>query len=187
MEKNKTVKQKDSNKKEQTKQKISEEALWNFNNYILLKDYYDRTISRISARCIRMGNIAIEDYPHYSYILDVLEEITDTGEFIVKNPELKDMIESKIKGGMAALKKNLQEFKDELEKNKAPDLGGVNKDELNKFKNMFGEDPTKGAGMNADDIVDKLMKGHKKKKLVKKVKVVKQNAEMKRPIPVSEA
>ena len=53
---------------------VSKEALWYFNNYILLKDYYNRTISRIAARCIRKGNIAIEEYPFYGYILDVLEE-----------------------------------------------------------------------------------------------------------------
>mgnify|MGYP001535374820 CR=1 FL=1 len=35
--------------------------LWYVDNYILLKDYYDRTISRIAARCVRKGNIAIED------------------------------------------------------------------------------------------------------------------------------
>ena len=39
--------------------------LWYVDNYILLKDYYDRTISRIAARCVRKGNIAIEDYPFF--------------------------------------------------------------------------------------------------------------------------
>ena len=56
--------------------------LWYVDNYILLKDYYDRTISRIAARCVRKGNIAIEDYPFFGYILDVLEEISETGEYI---------------------------------------------------------------------------------------------------------
>ena len=55
--------------------------LWYVDNYILLKDYYDRTISRIAARCVRKGNIAIEDYPFFGYILDVLEEISETGEY----------------------------------------------------------------------------------------------------------
>lgn len=41
----------------------SKESLWYLDNYILLKDYYDRTISRIAARCVRMGNIAMEEYP----------------------------------------------------------------------------------------------------------------------------
>lgn len=37
--------------------------LWYVDNYVLLKDYYDRTISRIAARCVRSGNIALEEYP----------------------------------------------------------------------------------------------------------------------------
>ena len=43
--------------------------LWYVDNYILLKDYYDRTISRVAARCVRKGNIAMEEYEHYGYIL----------------------------------------------------------------------------------------------------------------------
>ena len=45
---------------------VSKETLWYVDNYIVLLDYYDRTISRIAARCVRMGNIAIEEYPFYS-------------------------------------------------------------------------------------------------------------------------
>ena len=55
---------------------VSKESLWFVDNYIVLIDYYDRTISRIAARCIRSGNIALEEYRYYSYVLDVLEEIT---------------------------------------------------------------------------------------------------------------
>ena len=39
---------------------VDKETLWVLDNYILLKDYLDRTISRIAARCIRQGNIAME-------------------------------------------------------------------------------------------------------------------------------
>ena len=53
--------------------KISNELLWYVDNYIVLIDYYDRTISRIAARCVRKGNIALEEYKFYPYILDVLE------------------------------------------------------------------------------------------------------------------
>ena len=67
---------------------VSNDILWYLNNYILLKDYLDRTISRIAARCVRKGNIAIEEYPFYAYILDVLEEITEDGDFILAHPEL---------------------------------------------------------------------------------------------------
>ena len=62
---------------------VSQDTMWYLNNYILLRDYLDRTIARIAARCVRSGNIAMEEYPFYGYILDVLEEICDTGDFIV--------------------------------------------------------------------------------------------------------
>ena len=123
---------------------VSKKTLWYLDNYILLRDYYDRTISRIAARCIRMGNIAIEEYPHYSYILDVLEEISETGHFILKHRELYPYVDRKIKGGVEALKRNLQEYEIELRKNSSPD--------------SVKEDPTLGAGMNMDDLMDKLMK-----------------------------
>ena len=89
---------------------VSKETLWYLDNYIVLRDYYDRTISRIAARCVRMGNIAMEEYPFYRYILDVLEEISETGEFILEHKELYPYVEKKIAGGVEALKKNLQAF-----------------------------------------------------------------------------
>ena len=58
---------------------ITKESLWYIDNYVLIRDYYDRTVSRIAARCIRQGNIAVEDYPFYTYIIDVLEELCETG------------------------------------------------------------------------------------------------------------
>ena len=68
---------------------VDKKLLWYVDNYVLLKDYYDRTISRIAARCIRKGNIAIEEYPFYGYILDVLEEISETGDLILSHKELQ--------------------------------------------------------------------------------------------------
>ena len=88
----------------------SKESLWYLDNYILLKDYYDRTISRIAARCVRMGNIAMEEYKFYGYILDVLEEISETGDYILEHKELYPYVEKKIAGGVEALKKNLAEY-----------------------------------------------------------------------------
>ena len=67
---------------------VTKEDLWYVDNYLVLRDYYDRTISRIAARCVRMGNIAMEEYPFYSYILDVLEEICDTGNYILSRKQL---------------------------------------------------------------------------------------------------
>ena len=136
---------------------------WYVDNYVLLKEYYDMTISRIAARCVRSGNIAMEEYKHYAYILDVLEEISETGEYIVSHPDLYDYVDKKISGGINALKKNLQEFKTELEHNASPDMIKQDKDELNKMKEALGEidkseDPTVGAGMSMDEVVEKLMK-----------------------------
>lgn len=135
---------------------------WYVDNYILLKDYYDRTISRIAARCVRKGNIAMEEYPFYGYILDVLEEISETGDFVVSHPALHPYLEKKMAGGLGALKKSLAEFKTELQNNASPDMIKQDKDELNKIKAALGTmdksvDPTVGAGMSMDQVVEKLM------------------------------
>ncbi|MCQ2740720.1 MAG: hypothetical protein MJ210_01195 [Alphaproteobacteria bacterium] len=136
--------------------------VWYVDNYVLLKEYYDMTISRIAARCVRSGNIAIEEYKHYAYILDVLEEISETGEYILSHPNLYGYVDKKIPGGVNALKKNLNEFKSELEHNASPDMIKQDKNELNKMKEALGEmdkasDPTAGAGMSMDEVVNKLM------------------------------
>lgn len=140
----------------------SGEKLWYVDNYILLKDYYDRTISRVSARCVRMGNLPIEDYEHYGYILDVLEEISDTGTYIVEHPELHDYVEKKIAGGMGNLRKTLKEFKTELRNNATPEMIKPDKNELDKMKEALkvedkAVDPTVGAGMSMDEVINKLM------------------------------
>ena len=119
---------------------VSKESLWYVDNYIVLLNYYDRTISRIAARCVRMGNIAIEEYKFYPYILDVLEEICDTGNYILEHEELYPYVEKKIAGGVEALKKNLALYQQELTNNQSPAV-----------------DPTAGAGMNIDDLMNKLM------------------------------
>lgn len=135
---------------------------WYVDNYLLLKDYYDMTISRIAARCVRSGNIALEEYKHYSYVLDVLEEISETGEYIITHPDLYGYVDKKMAGGINALKKNLAEFKSELEHNASPEMIKQDKNELNKMKAALGEmdkseDPTRGAGMSMDEVVNKLM------------------------------
>ena len=126
--------------------------LWYVDNYILLKDYYDRTISRIAARCVRKGNIAIEDYPFFGYILDVLEEISETGEYILQHRELYPYVERKIAGGLNGLKKTLIEYQNELKSNSTPDMIKEDAREVEKMKQALGDvdksaDPTVGAGM----------------------------------------
>ena len=104
--------------------------IWYVDNYILLKEYYDMTISRVAARCVRSGNIAIEEYKHYPYILDVLEEISETGDYILSHPNLHEYVERKISGGLNSLKTNLREFKYELEHNASPEMVKQDKNEL---------------------------------------------------------
>ena len=153
----------------------SKESLWYVDNYILLKDYYDRTISRIAARCVRMGNIAMEEYPFYGYILDVLEEISDTGDYILQHKELYPYVEKKIAGGINELKKTLSEYQEELRRNSSPDMIKEDESEIEKMKEALGavtsvaDDPTVGAGMNMDQLMDKLLAEDQAKKTIKKV------------------
>ena len=72
---------------ENSEVQVTKESLWYIDNYVLIRDYYDRTVSRIAARCIRKGNIAVEDYPFYSYIIDVLDELCETGNYIISHKE----------------------------------------------------------------------------------------------------
>ena len=136
---------------------------WYVDNYVLLRDYYDRTISRIAARCIRNGNNPIEDYPFYGYILDVLEEISETGDYIIEHKELHNYANTKIKGGMNELSKSLREYKEELQKNSSPDMIKNDAKEVEKMKNLLNSndksvDPTVGAGMGMEQLMEKLLK-----------------------------
>ena len=143
---------------------VTKESLWYIDNYILIRDYYDRTVSRIAARCIRKGNIAVEDYPFYPYIVDVLEELCETGDYILEHKELHPYVEKKIKGGVQALKENLSLYKEECERNSTVEMNAKKdadlseaQDVFSNFKNQAEEDPTRGAGQSIDDVVAKLM------------------------------
>ncbi len=141
---------------------VSKESLWYVDNYIVLIDYYDRTISRIAARCIRMGNIAMEEYPFYPYILDVLEEICDTGNYVLEHQELYPYVEKRIAGGIEALRKNLSLYQQELTNNQTPEMLRTDPNEAKKLNEVMSNfdkatDPTVGAGMNIDDLMNKLM------------------------------
>ena len=144
---------------------VTKESLWYIDNYVLIRDYYDRTVSRIAARCIRKGNIAVEDYPFYPYIIDVLDELCETGDYIISHKELHPYVEKKIKGGVQALIDNLSLYKQELERNASVEMTAKKDvEELNTVKDdIFGgftnqaNDPTSGAGQSIDDVVAKLM------------------------------
>ena len=60
----------------------------------------------------------------------MLEEISETGDYIVAHQELYPYVEKKIAGGIGALKKNLNEFKTELKNNASPEMIKQDKDEL---------------------------------------------------------
>lgn len=136
--------------------------VWFVDNYILLKDYYDRTISRIAARCVRKGNIALEDYPFYGYILDVLEEISETGDYIIRHKDLYPYVEKKVAGGMNGFRKTLDEYKEELRRNSTPDMIKSDAREVEKMKKVLevpdkADDPTAGAGMGMEQLMEKLL------------------------------
>lgn len=142
---------------------LTKESLWYIDNYILIRDYYDRTVSRIAARCIRKGNIAIEDYPFYGYVVDVLEELCETGDYILNHKELHPYVEKKIKGGVQALEKNLSLYKEECEKNSTKEMNVAKDADLSAAKDAFSgfikqeDDPTRGAGQSIDEVVAKLV------------------------------
>lgn len=141
---------------------VTEDDLWLIDNYIVLIDYYDRTISRIAARCVRQGNIALEEYKFYPYVLDVLEEICDTGEAIMNNKALYPYVERRIAGGVEALQNNLAIFQSELTNNQSPDMLKTDPNETQKLNEAMSNfdkavDPTVGAGMNIDELMQKLM------------------------------
>ena len=141
----------------------TKESLWYIDNYVLIRDYYDRTVSRIAARCIRKGNIDVEDYPFFPYIIDVLEELCETGDYIIEHKELHPYVEKKIKGGIEALRNNLNLYKQELERNASVEMTAKQDEDLSAAKDAFSgftdqaDNPTAGAGQSIDEVVAKLM------------------------------
>lgn len=142
---------------------VTKESLWYIDNYVLIRDYYDRTVSRIAARCIRKGNIAVEDYPFYPYIIDVLDELCEIGDYIIEHKELHPYVEKKIKGGVEALKGNLSLYKQELINNSSAEMNVKKDSDLSAVKDAFSgftnqaNNPLGDAGQSIDDVVAKLM------------------------------
>jgi hypothetical protein len=142
---------------------VTKESLWYIDNYVLIRDYYDRTVSRIAARCIRKGNIAVEDYPFYPYIIDVLDELCEIGDYIIEHKELHPYVEKKIKGGVEALKGNLSLYKQELINNSSAEMNLKKDADLSAVKDAFSgftnqaNNPLGNAGQSIDDVVAKLV------------------------------
>lgn len=116
---------------------LSLEQIWNFDHFMRLKNYYDATISRTSARCVHLGGLEMSQYPYYGYILDLLDEILTYGMEIL-TPPYSGIIRDRYKGGLPALKKLLSEFKKEFEDNAPPEMMGDNGESLDEIKNRLG-------------------------------------------------
>lgn len=113
------------------------EQLWNFDHFMRLKTYYDQTISRTSARCVHLGGLELSQYPYFGYILDLLDEILTFGMEIITPPYAK-IVRERYKGGEAALKKILLEFKNEFESNAPPEMLDEDEESLEDVKNRLG-------------------------------------------------
>lgn len=100
---------------------LTVDQLWNFDHFMRLKTYYDQTISRTSARCVHLGGLELSQYPYFGYILDLLDELLTFGMEIVTPPYAK-IVKERYKGGEAALKKILMEFKAEFDSNAPPEM-----------------------------------------------------------------
>lgn len=100
---------------------LTVEQLWNFDHFMRLKTYYDQTISRTSARCVHLGGLELSQYPYFGYILDLLDEILTFGMEIITPPYAR-IVRERYKGGEAALKKILMEYKAEFDSNAPPEM-----------------------------------------------------------------
>ena len=93
----------------------------------------------------------------------MLEELCETGDYIIQHRELHPFVEKKIKGGVQALEKNLSLYKQELVRNSSVDMAAKKDEDLSASKDSLSDftdqtdDPTKGAGQSIDDVVAKLM------------------------------
>ena len=117
---------------------LTVEQLWSFEHFMRLRDYYDQTLSRTSARCVHLGGLELSQYPYFGYILDLLDEIITFGQEIVTLPVYEKVIQAKYKGGKAALTRHLAEFKKEFEDNAPPDM--INDEtELSDIKSRLGD------------------------------------------------
>ncbi len=71
-------------------------------------------------------------------------------------------IEKKIAGGVEALRKNLAIYQEELTNNQSPEMLRSDPNEVQKMNDVMSNfdksvDPTSGAGMNIDELMNKLM------------------------------
>ena len=80
----------------------------------------------------------------------------------MEHKELYRYVEKRVAGGIEALKKNLSLYQEELTNNQSPDMLRADPDEAKKLNEVMSNfdksvDPTGGAGMNIDELMEKLM------------------------------
>ena len=132
---------------------ISKEVLWDFNAFLILNDYYDQTISRIGARCVRMGGLALNEYPYYGYVLDLLDEIITIGSNIEGEEKLIPLFEKYFKGGYIEFKKVLKNYRKEFEEDAPPEMMADNSsNELDRMIKELGEIDTSKIKDAEDDL-----------------------------------
>lgn len=93
-----------------------------------------------------------------------MEELCETGDYIIEHKELHPFVEKKIKGGIASLKNNLSLYKQELERNASVEMTAKKDEDLSAAKDAFSgftdqadDNPTAGAGQSIDEVVAKLI------------------------------
>jgi hypothetical protein len=80
--------------------------------------------------------LELSQYPYFGYILDLLDEILTFGMEIL-TPPYAQIVRERYKGGEAALKKVLMEYKAEFDNNAPPEM--LNEEEsIDDIKNRLG-------------------------------------------------
>ena len=102
--------------------KPAEDKPWAYENFKRLIAYYDATISRTSARCVRLGGISLNEYPYYEYILDVMKEIIDTAKELEKIPNIQNLIAGDFPGGIAGFTKLVDGLRTDFMTNAPPEM-----------------------------------------------------------------
>lgn len=92
---------------------VDRDLLWQFNYFLELCSYYDRTMARVAARCVRK-QIKMEQYEYIKYAFDVLGEMVELGQKIAKNPESRKICDRVIDGGVDAFNKMIKYYAEEL-------------------------------------------------------------------------
>ncbi len=87
---------------------------WEINNYLKEKELYEQVVAWVTAKCIRMGNIELTAYPHYGFIVDLMQSLKENIQNLLSNPLLTEIIETQLKEGRKGLEGFLKVLETEL-------------------------------------------------------------------------